>query len=344
MSRLKLKGLTRKYGAFTAVDDIDLEVGDGEFVTLLGPSGCGKTTTLRMVAGFIAPDSGEIWFDDRRMTDVPPHKRNTAMVFQSYALFPHMSVAQNVAFGLKMRNLPAAEQAARIEEALEMVSLRGLESRRPGQLSGGQQQRVALARAIVTRPDILLFDEPLSNLDAKLREKVRLEIRELQKRLDITTLYVTHDQAEALAISDRIVVMNCGHIEQIGDPASIYRSPRSAFVADFLGAANIVEGQAVDGGLIDTAVGRFAVADAPAATNGAVKLSWRPEDMKLAATGPANIRDATVRSVVFRGNFVELVVEVAGHPMRAQLDSDLPVAEGDRLSFTVAANRIRVVA
>jgi iron(III) transport system ATP-binding protein len=344
MSRLKLKGLTRKYGAFTAVDDIDLEVGDGEFVTLLGPSGCGKTTTLRMVAGFIAPDSGEIWFDDRRMTDVPPHKRNTAMVFQSYALFPHMSVAQNVAFGLKMRDLPAAEQAARIEEALEMVSLRGLESRRPGQLSGGQQQRVALARAIVTRPDILLFDEPLSNLDAKLREKVRLEIRELQKRLDITTLYVTHDQAEALAISDRIVVMNGGHIEQIGDPASIYRSPRSAFVADFLGAANIVEGYASDGGLVDTAVGRFAIADAPAATNSAVKLSWRPEDMKLAATGPANIRDATVRSVVFRGNFVELVVEVAGHPLRAQLDSDLPVAEGDRLSFTVAANRIRVVA
>jgi iron(III) transport system ATP-binding protein len=344
MSRLKLKSLTRKYGAFTAVDNIDLEVGDGEFVTLLGPSGCGKTTTLRMVAGFIEPDSGEIWFDDRRMTEVPPHKRNTAMVFQSYALFPHMSVAQNVAFGLKMRNLPAAEQAARIEEALEMVSLRGLESRRPGQLSGGQQQRVALARAIVTRPDILLFDEPLSNLDAKLREKVRLEIRELQRRLDITTLYVTHDQAEALAISDRIVVMNGGHIEQIGDPASIYRSPRSAFVADFLGAANIVEGYASDGGLVETAVGRFAVADAAVPANGAVKLSWRPEDMKLAATGPANIRDATVRSVVFRGNFVELVVEVAGHPLRAQLDSDLPVADGDILSFAVAANRIRIVA
>jgi ABC-type Fe3+/spermidine/putrescine transport system ATPase subunit len=342
MSRLKLAGITRTYGAFTAVDNVDLEVGDGEFVTLLGPSGCGKTTTLRMVAGFIEPDSGEIWFDDRRMTDVPPHRRNTAMVFQSYALFPHMSVAQNVAFGLKMRNLPAAEQAARIAEALDMVSLRGLEDRRPGQLSGGQQQRVALARAIVTRPDILLFDEPLSNLDAKLREKVRLEIRELQRRLDITTLYVTHDQAEALAISDRIVVMNGGRIEQIGDPGSIYRAPRSAFVADFLGAANIVEGRATGGGFVETEVGRFAVADAPAA--GAVKLSWRPEDMKPAATGPANIRDATVRSVVFRGNFVELVVEVAGQPLRAQLDSDLPVAEGDIVSFAVAANRIRIVA
>src|SRR5262245_28545938 len=237
-----------------------------------------------MVAGFIEPDSGEIWFDDRRMTDVPPHRRNTAMVFQSYALFPHMSVAQNVAFGLKMRNLPAAEQQARIREALDMVSLRGLEDRRPGQLSGGQQQRVALARAIVTHPDILLFDEPLSNLDAKLREKVRIEIRDLQRRLGITTLYVTHDQAEALAISDRIVVMNGGRIEQIGDPAGIYRAPRSAFVADFLGAANIVDGRMSDGGIVETRVGRFDIGEAPA-NAGPVKLSWRPEDMRIADDG-----------------------------------------------------------
>jgi iron(III) transport system ATP-binding protein len=296
-----------------------------------------------MVAGFIEPDEGEIWFDERRMNEVPPHRRNTAMVFQSYALFPHMSVAENVAFGLKMRNLPAAEQRTRIGEALDLVSLRGLENRRPGQLSGGQQQRVALARAIVTRPDILLFDEPLSNLDAKLREKVRLEIRELQRRLDITTLYVTHDQAEALAISDRIVVMNGGRIEQIGDPTTIYRAPRSAFVADFLGAANIVEGRALGGGLVDSRVGRFAVAEAPSSSGASVRLSWRPEDMKLAADGSANIRDATVRSIVFRGNFLELMVEVAGHSLRAQLDSDLAVAEGDVLSFAVAASRIRIV-
>ena len=340
MSGLKLAGITRTYGSFTAVDNLDLEVADGEFVTLLGPSGCGKTTTLRMVAGFIAPDRGEIWFDDRRMTEVPPHQRNTAMVFQSYALFPHMSVAENVAFGLKMRKLPAAEQAARIREALDMVSLRGLEERRPGQLSGGQQQRVALARAIVTRPDILLFDEPLSNLDAKLREKVRIEIRDLQRRLGTTTLYVTHDQAEAMAISDRIVVMNGGRIEQMGDPGTIYRAPRSAFVADFLGAANIVEGQA-RGGVAETPVGRFAI-DATA-LSGPVKLSWRPEDMRIAGDGAANIRDAAVKSVVFRGNFLELFVEVAGQPLRAQLDSDLSINEGDVISFTVAANRIRVV-
>ena len=216
---------------------------DGEFVTLLGPSGCGKTTTLRMVAGFIAPDGGEIRFGDRQMTDVPPHRRNTAMVFQSYALFPHMTVADNVAFGLRMRKLSAAEQASRIAEALDMVSLRGLEKRRPGELSGGQQQRVALARAIVTRPDILLFDEPLSNLDAKLREKVRIEIRDLQRRLRITTLYVTHDQVGGAGDlrPDRGDERR-PHRAGAAIPHTIYRQPRSAFVADFLGAANIVDG------------------------------------------------------------------------------------------------------
>jgi putative spermidine/putrescine transport system ATP-binding protein len=344
MPFLVLEGLTKRYGDQLAVESMDLTVEKGEFVSLLGPSGCGKTTTLQMIAGFVDPTAGGIILEGRDLLAVRPSKRGLGIVFQSYALFPHITAAENVAFGLEMRGIAKAERDRQVEEALALVGLSALADRYPRRMSGGQQQRVALARAIVTRPDILLFDEPLSNLDAKLREKVRLEIRELQKRLDITTLYVTHDQAEALAISDRIVVMNGGHIEQIGDPASIYRSPRSAFVADFLGAANIVEGRAVDGGLIDTAVGRFAVADASAAENGAVKLSWRPEDMKLAATGSANIRDATVRSVVFRGNFVELVVEVGGHPLRAQLDSDLPVAEGDTLSFAVAPNRIRVVA
>jgi ABC-type Fe3+/spermidine/putrescine transport system ATPase subunit len=341
MSGLRLTNVVRRYGTFTAVDDVSLELGDGEFVTLLGPSGCGKTTTLRMVAGFIAPDSGEIRFDDRRMNEVPPHRRNTAMVFQSYALFPHMTVAENVAFGLRMRKLPAAEQARRIGEVLEMVSLSGLEKRRPGQLSGGQQQRVALARAIVTRPDILLFDEPLSNLDAKLREKVRIEIRDLQRRLGITSLYVTHDQAEALAISDRIVVMNRGRIEQVGEPAEIYRAPSTSFVADFLGAANIVEGKALGNGLVDSPVGRFAI---PGSASGHLKLSWRPEDMKVAANGSGNITGARVRSVVFRGNFVELVVEVSDQLLRAQVDSDFPVREGDTLSFALPESRIRIVA
>ena len=259
MNALRLDHLVRRYAGFTAVDDLSLEVKKGELVTLLGPSGCGKTTTLRMVAGFITPDGGDIWFGAQRMNDVPPHRRNTAMVFQSYALFPHMTVAENVAFGLRMQKTPVDERARRVDEALDMVSLNGLQDRRPAQLSGGQQQRVALARAIVTRPNILLFDEPLSNLDAKLRVKVRQEIRELQTRLGVTTLYVTHDQGEALAISDRIVVMNKGRIEQIGDPGTIYRFPRTSFVADFLGAANIIEGRAIGKGLVESPVGKFAV-------------------------------------------------------------------------------------
>ena len=341
---IELRAVTKRYGEHVAVDAVSLTVAHGSLVTLLGPSGCGKTTTLRLIAGLERADAGQVMIGGRDVGPLSAAERDVSLVFQSYALFPHLSVLDNVAYGPRVRGIRPAEAHARAGKALALLGLDGLEARMPAQLSGGQQQRVALARAIVTRPDILLFDEPLSNLDAKLREKVRLEIRELQRRLDITTLYVTHDQAEALAISDRIVVMNGGHNEQIGVPASNYRSPRSAFVADFLGAANIVEGHASDGGLVETAVGRFAVADAAAPANGAVKLSWRPEDMKLAATGPANIRDATVRSVVFRGNFVELVVEVAGHPLRAQLDSDLPVADGDILSFAVAANRIRIVA
>jgi iron(III) transport system ATP-binding protein len=343
VSRLKLSGLTRRYGSFAAVDDLNLEVADGSFVTLLGPSGCGKTTTLRMVAGFIPPDRGAIWFDDRDVTRVPPHLRNTAMVFQSYALFPHMSVAENVAFGLKMRKIPAAEQTTRIAEALDMVSLTGLEARRPGQLSGGQQQRVALARAIVTRPDILLFDEPLSNLDAKLRDRVRIEIRELQRRLGITTVYVTHDQAEALAISDLVVVMNAGRIEQMGAPAEIYRAPRSAFVADFLGAANIVTGRSLGDGVVDTPVGRFTVGDRTAPTGSAVTLSWRPEDMKPAASGAPNIQDAIIRSLVFQGQHVELLLDLGGQTLRAQVDGETELRQGDRISFAVAPDRIRVV-
>jgi ABC-type Fe3+/spermidine/putrescine transport system ATPase subunit len=343
VSGLRLVGLWRRYGDVVAVEDVSLDVADGEFVTLLGPSGCGKTTTLRMVAGFIAPNGGDIFFDDLRMNAVPPHRRNTAMVFQSYALFPHLSVAENVAFGLRMRKLPKAEQAKRVEEALDMVSLRGLERRRPGELSGGQQQRVALARAVATRPDILLFDEPLSNLDAKLREKVRIEIRDLQRRLGITALYVTHDQAEALAISDRIVVMNEGRIEQVGDPNAIYRTPKSSFVADFVGAANIVDAKNLGGGTFDTPIGRFAISGAACAAAGQVKLSWRPEDMTIAAGRSANIAGARVESVVFRGNFIELVVAVSGQLLRAQVASDVSVKQGDRLDFALPPDRIRIV-
>jgi spermidine/putrescine ABC transporter ATP-binding subunit len=344
MSRLRLERLSRRYGDFLAVDDVSLDVADGEFVTLLGPSGCGKTTTLRMVAGFIAPDGGSILFDETRMNEVPPHRRNTAMVFQSYALFPHMTVAENVAFGLRMRKLPKAERGGRVEEALDMVSLRGLEKRRPGELSGGQQQRVALARAIATRPDILLFDEPLSNLDAKLRERVRIEIRELQRRLGITALYVTHDQAEAFAVSDRIVVMNRGRIEQVGDPHEIYRSPVSSFVADFVGAANIVDATSLGAGAFEAPFGRLTVAGDATAAGQRVKLSWRPEDMKIAAlAGTGNIVGAEVRNLVFRGNFIDLMVTASHQLLRAQVASDVALREGEKVDFALSPDRIRVV-
>jgi iron(III) transport system ATP-binding protein len=344
MTTLRLAGLTRRFEGYLAVDDVSLDVADGEFLTLLGPSGCGKTTTLRMIAGFLSPDTGDIWFGDRRMTEVPPHQRNTAMVFQSYALFPHMSVADNVGFGLMMRKVPKAERDRRVAEAIEIVSLTGLEKRRPGQLSGGQQQRVALARAIVTRPDILLFDEPLSNLDAKLRERVRIEIRELQKRLGITSIYVTHDQDEALVMSDRIVVMNKGRIEQIGEPGSIYRRPKTAFVADFLGLANIVDGALEAGGRVNTPIGALQVADVTDVAVHQVKICWRPEDMKLAAAGQQNRITGTARNVIFRGNVTEVRLEVNGQILRAQVDSDQQIRDGDTLSFGLAADKIRILA
>jgi ABC-type Fe3+/spermidine/putrescine transport system ATPase subunit len=343
MSRLRLERLSRRYGDFLAVDDVSLDVADGEFVTLLGPSGCGKTTTLRMVAGFIAPDGGSIFFDDARMNDVPPHRRNTAMVFQSYALFPHMTVAENVAFGLRMRKLAKSEQAGRVDEALDMVSLRGLERRRPGELSGGQQQRVALARAVATRPDILLFDEPLSNLDAKLRERVRIEIRELQRRLRITALYVTHDQAEAFAVSDRIVVMNGGRIEQVGDPNAIYRSPVSSFVADFVGAANIVDATSLGAEAFEAPFGPLTVTGDTTAAGQRVKLSWRPEDMKIATAGTGNIVGTRVRNLVFRGNFIDLMVTASDQLLRAQVASDVSLREGETVDFALSPDRIRVV-
>ncbi|MBS7655507.1 ABC transporter ATP-binding protein [Candidatus Bathyarchaeota archaeon] len=246
MVKIVLKDLKKSYGNVVACDIDFLEIKDKEFFTFLGPSGSGKTTTLRIIAGFIEPDAGEIYIDDKLITGIPPEKRNMAMVFQSYALFPHMNVFDNVAFGLTLKKLPKEEIKKKVKNALELVRLSGLEDRYPRQLSGGQQQRVAVARAIVMEPDVLLFDEPLSNLDAKLREAVRFELRELQKKLGITSIYVTHDQAEALVISDRIAVMNEGKIIQVGSPIEIYEKPESKFIADFIGISSFIEGKIID--------------------------------------------------------------------------------------------------
>jgi len=240
---IKLDKVTKRFdGKVLAVDEVTLDIAAGEFFSLLGPSGCGKTTSLRMIAGFEHPDSGRVQVGGRDITDLPVHRRDMGMVFQSYALFPHRTVAENVAFGLRMREVPKPEIARRVQVALSQVALTGMEDRKPGQLSGGQQQRVALARALVVEPPVLLCDEPLGALDRKLRQQMQFELKELQKRLGVTLVFVTHDQEEALAMSDRIAVMNKGKVEQVGSPTEIYERPRTRFVADFIGEINILEG------------------------------------------------------------------------------------------------------
>ncbi|MCA9918002.1 MAG: ABC transporter ATP-binding protein [Anaerolineales bacterium] len=313
-------------GEVVAVDDVSLSIEKGEFITLLGPSGCGKTTTLRMVAGFEFPTSGDIELDGKKINTLPPHKRDMSMVFQSYAIFPHLTVFENVAYGLKVQRLPRAEISERVERVLGLVELEGFGNRTPDQLSGGQQQRVALARALVMEPKVLLMDEPLSNLDAKLREQMRLEIRRIQQQIGITSLYVTHDQTEAMTMSDRIVVMNQGRIEQVGSPTEIYRRPHNRFVADFIGKANFVEGvvEAVaDGRLTIQALNnKFSVASEgnDYDLGQKVTLVIRPEMIEINPTDGAHSQ-ATVRLSAYLGNVVEYIVDVAGQEL-SLVDND----------------------
>jgi ABC-type Fe3+/spermidine/putrescine transport system ATPase subunit len=242
LMEIQLKGIVKRFGTLEAVNHVSLEIHDGELFTLLGPSGCGKTTVLRLIGGFHKPDGGEVYFDGKPVSSIPPYERNIGMVFQNYALWPHMTISDNIRYGLKLKKLPKAEIADKVSHVLKLVNLVGLEKRYPGQLSGGQQQRVALARALVLNPDVLLLDEPLSNLDAKIRVQVRAEIRKLQKELGITTIYVTHDQEEALTLSDRIAVINLGKLLQIGSPRDLYERPENPFVADFIGINNLIPG------------------------------------------------------------------------------------------------------
>ena len=299
-----LRGLRKRFGAQAVVDGVDLDIRPGEFFSLLGPSGCGKTTTLRMIAGFETPDAGSVHLGPRDVTRVPVHQRDLGMVFQSYALLPHRTVAENVGFGLRMRGVGRAERDARVRAALAQVKLAGMEDRRPAQLSGGQQQRVALARAIVIRPPVLLCDEPLGALDRKLRQAMQIELKALQRELGVTLLFVTHDQEEALAMSDRIAVMNAGRIEQVDGPAGIYQRPATRFVAGFIGDINLVE-VTVSGGVARDGAGRSMAA--PPARDGRAALAIRPECVMTVTVG-SGLLDGTVQDVSFLGDHVLAVV------------------------------------
>ncbi|HET6237887.1 MAG TPA: ABC transporter ATP-binding protein [Acetobacteraceae bacterium] len=284
---VELRDIAKRYGEAAAVERVSLTVAPGELVSLLGPSGCGKTTTLRIVAGFVQPDHGTVLLKNADVTDVPPNKRDVGMLFQNYALFPHLTAADNVAFGLRMRRVPRPERRRRVEQALDLVRLRDFTDRYPRQMSGGQQQRVALARAVVIHPSVLLLDEPLSNLDAKLRQDLRAEIRQLQQTLRITTIFVTHDQEEALTMSDRLVVMNHGRVEQIGSPADIYRAPRTLFVAQFIGETNIIAGrlEPLDTRntrlVTDTGVAFNAIAEGGISAGMTAMATLRPESLHI---------------------------------------------------------------
>ena len=352
MAGIAIEGVARTFGTVRAIDDVSLAVRDGEFFTLLGPSGCGKTTLLRMVAGFCDLDRGRILFGERRIDQLPPHRRNAGMVFQNYAIFPNHTVGGNVAYGLRARNVAPADIERRVTRALKLVHLDGYEERWPHQLSGGQLQRVAIARALVIEPEVLLLDEPLSNLDAKLRVEMRAEIRQLQQQLKITAIYVTHDQEEALAISDRIAVMHSGRLEQVGAPESIYRTPATAFVAEFMGTTNLLTGTVAgrDGGLVRIRVGaqEFAARSPDAAPGDAITFSLRPEMLRLMAGGMAPppgwaAVTASVARVEFLGVLTRLSLRLAdGAPLHAVSLDQLPEGVANGAPVTLAYDPARV--
>ena len=328
MAGISIDRVSKRYDGVVAVRDLSLEVRDREFLTLLGPSGCGKTTLLRLVAGFLTPDAGTIRVDGRTLSSteavVPPERRGMGMVFQNYAIWPHKTVFENVVFGLKLRKVPAADAKKKVSDALALVNLAGLEQRYPNELSGGQQQRVALARSLVVEPEILLLDEPLSNLDAKLRERMRTELKELQRRTGITFVYVTHDQAEALALSDRIAVMQLGRLQQYGTPLEVYTKPANRMVADFMGLVNLVPGKVREvrngAGLIELAGNLVIEAGAldGAAAGESVEVSIRPENIRLRA-GSSDAARAKITSHVFLGNISEYYAALpSGQVLRVQ--------------------------
>jgi iron(III) transport system ATP-binding protein len=357
MAGITIRGLSKSFGAnadVAAVADVDLKITDNSFVTLLGPSGCGKTTTLRLLAGYLVPDRGTIEVDGRLVSSpdgvVPPQARGMGMVFQNYAVWPHKTVFENVVFGLKLRKVPRAEARKTVEDTLAMVNLAGLEGRYPSELSGGQQQRVALARSLVVEPEILLLDEPLSNLDAKLRERMRTELKDLQRRTGITFVYVTHDQSEALALSDQIAVMDGGRLQQYGTPFEVYAHPASRMVADFMGLINLVPGvvRSAQDGVRHVEISPGLTLDIAAldglAPGDGVDVAIRPENIRLAAPLRAETSQiATVANHVFLGNISEYYVTLpSGQTLRVQSHPQQRLAVGDTVAVEIDARECTV--
>ena len=346
MANVRLTDIRKSFAKTQVLHGISLDIASGEFISLLGASGCGKTTLLRMVAGLESVTAGGIEIDDRDVTSLPPEKRDIAMMFQSYALLPHLSVSENVRFPLRMRGIGSREeQQEKVAAALETVQLGHLSERKPRQLSGGQQQRVALARAIVSQPKVLLLDEPLSNLDARLREDMQVELIEIHQRLGLTTIFVTHDQEEALSLSDRIVLLNAGRVEQQGTPDEIYNQPATSFASNFIGSANLVPAEITDGPKGPVAKledGQMLVLDPNEPIRGKATLALRQEDLTLSAEGAGP--KAKVRTRVFLGARNRYVMTLAGHPLRALTANDLDFANGQEIALTIDPARIRVIA
>jgi putative spermidine/putrescine transport system ATP-binding protein len=337
---LVLDGITKRFGAHTALDSLELSISGGEFVALLGPSGCGKSTALNVLAGLLTPTSGSIWLDGTRIDTVPSERRDFGMVFQNYALFPHLTVTDNVGFGLRVRRVRKAERVRRVADALRLVQLADQADKYPGQLSGGQQQRVAIARAVVTEPRLVLMDEPLSNLDAKLRLDMRTEIRLLHQELGLTTVYVTHDQQEALSLADRLVVLRDGQVQQIGTPTEIYEEPANAYVAAFVGYRNALSGEPLGDHRVRVAGVPLSVADP--VPNGPVTVMIRPDDLVVTdgAVAATNAVPVRVRVCEYQGR--HFAVEAAAGDVTLHCHADRPVSPGDDVTVTVRPERVRV--
>ena len=337
---IQLENVSVAFDGEKVLDNLSLSIKDKEFVTLLGPSGCGKTTTLRIIAGFIEPDSGNLYFDGKRINDIPPYKRQVNTVFQRYALFPHLNVFENIAFGLRLKKMPDAEIRKKVFDMLELVNLKGYASRKVGNLSGGQQQRVAIARALVNNPRVLLLDEPLAALDLKLRKDMQNELKRIQKQSNITFVYVTHDQEEALSMSDTVVVMDEGVIQQIGTPLDIYNEPANAFVADFIGESNILDGVMLEDYSVLVAGHKYTCSDKGFAKNEPVDVVIRPEDIKVVASDQSHL-SGTVTNVVFKGVHYEIIVDIKNFKWLIQTTEFHGV--GENIGIELAPDLIHVM-